>query len=80
MPRTKEVYLFHDLRDSVRPGEEIDVTGIYRNSFSASLNSQHGFPVFTTLIEANYILKRNEQFADALLTSVGNEAAVRLRT
>lgn len=55
LPRTKEVILLWDLVDSCRPGEEIEVTGIYRNTFDAWLNTKNGFPVFATVIEANYI-------------------------
>ena len=58
LPRTKDVVLIGDLIDSARPGEEIEVTGIYRNNFDASLNHLHGFPVFATLIEANFISKK----------------------
>ena len=55
LPRHKNVILLSDLIDSARPGELIEVTGIYRNNFSFQLNSKHGFPVFATLIEANYV-------------------------
>ncbi|KAJ3132381.1 MCM DNA helicase complex subunit [Physocladia obscura] len=63
LPRSKEVILLWDLVDTVRPGEEIEVTGIYRNSFDISLNSKQGFPVFATVIEANYISKKEDIFA-----------------
>ena len=63
LPRTKEVILLWDLVDSCRPGEEIEVTGIYRNSFDAWLNSKNGFPVFATVIEANYIGKKEDAYA-----------------
>ena len=39
------------------------MTGIYRNNFEVSLNNQHGFPVFATVIEANYISKKEDLFA-----------------
>ncbi|XRB03866.1 DNA replication licensing factor MCM8 subunit [Pycnococcus provasolii] len=57
LPRTKEVTLVHDLIDNCRPGEEIELTGIYTNAFDASLNTKLGFPVFSTVIEANHIHK-----------------------
>jgi DNA replication licensing factor MCM2 len=44
------------------------VTGIYKNNFDASLNTQHGFPVFATVIEANYISKKEDLFASFRLT------------
>ena len=68
LPRTKEVIVINDLIDTARPGEEIQVTGIYRNNFEASLNTQHGFPVFGTIIEANYIAKKEDLFAAFKLT------------
>jgi DNA replicative helicase MCM subunit Mcm2 (Cdc46/Mcm family) len=49
------VVLTDDLVDSCKPGDEIDVTGIYRNQYDMNLNKQQGFPVFQTLIEANYV-------------------------
>ncbi|KZT04684.1 MCM-domain-containing protein [Laetiporus sulphureus 93-53] len=68
LPRHREVVLLWDLIDSAKPGEEIEVTGIYRNNFDASLNSKNGFPVFSTIIEANHINKKEDQFAAFRLT------------
>jgi DNA replication licensing factor MCM2 len=45
-----------------------EVTGVYRNNFDASLNSKNGFPVFTTILEANHINKKEDQFAAFRLT------------
>jgi DNA replication licensing factor MCM2 len=39
------------------------VTGIYRNNFDLSLNARNGFPVFSTIIEANHIARKSDQFA-----------------
>ena len=36
LPRSKEIIVLNDLIDLARPGDEIDVTGIYVNSFDAS--------------------------------------------
>lgn len=36
------------------------MTGIYKHSQSTSLNKKHGFPVFSTVIEANYISKKED--------------------
>ena len=44
------------------------MTGIYRNNFDASLNVKNGFPVFSTVIEANHINKKEDQFAAFRLT------------
>ncbi|KAG5462768.1 MAG: hypothetical protein BJ554DRAFT_3612, partial [Olpidium bornovanus] len=53
LPRHREVILLWDLIDSAKPGEEVEITGVYRNNFDASLNTKNGFPVFATIVEAN---------------------------
>ena len=60
VPRTKEVRLTHDLIDIARPGEEIEVTGIYEHKYDTSLTFKSGFPVFSTFIHANHIGKRED--------------------
>ena len=60
VPRTKEVLLADDLIDTARPGEEIDVTGIFEHTFDTSLTIKSGFPVFSTFIYANHISKRED--------------------
>ena len=55
VPRSKDVIVLQDLIDTVRPGQEVDLTGIYTNNYEASLNVRQGFPVFSTVIEANHI-------------------------
>jgi DNA replication licensing factor MCM2 len=57
-----------DLVDIARPGEEIEVTGTYVNSFDLNLNVSHGFPVFKTLIEANHISKKEDEYSSFRLT------------
>lgn len=68
LPRHREVILLWDLIDSAKPGEEIEVTGIYRNNYDAALNSKNGFPVFATIIEANHVVKSHDQLAGFRLT------------
>ncbi|KXN85371.1 DNA replication licensing factor mcm2, partial [Leucoagaricus sp. SymC.cos] len=68
LPRHREVILLWDLIDSAKPGEEIEVTGVYRNNFDAALNAKNGFPVFSTIIEANHINKKEDLFAAFKLT------------
>lgn len=58
LPRHREVILLWDLIDVAKPGEEIDVTGIYKNSYDGALNAKNGFPVFATIIEANLVQRR----------------------
>ncbi|KAI1118498.1 MCM-domain-containing protein [Nemania sp. NC0429] len=68
LPRTREVILLCDLIDRAKPGEEIEVTGIYRNNYDAQLNNRNGFPVFATILEANNIVKAHDQLAGFRLT------------
>ncbi|CAI0381436.1 unnamed protein product [Linum tenue] len=73
LPRHKEVILLNDLIDCARPGEEIEVTGVYTNNFDLSLNTKNGFPVFATVIEANYVTKKQDLFSSYKLTQEDKE-------
>jgi DNA replication licensing factor MCM2 len=42
VPRYKDVVLLADLVDLARPGEEIEVTGVYMNTFEVGLNLKQG--------------------------------------
>jgi DNA replication licensing factor MCM2 len=68
LPRTKELVLHGDLVDSARPGEAVEVTGVYRHAYNAALNSTTGFPVFSTLIEVNYVNKKEDLFSSFQIT------------
>lgn len=68
LPRQREVILLADLIDSAKPGDEIEVTGIYRNHYDGQLNNKNGFPVFATILEANHIIKSHDQLAGFNLT------------
>ena len=68
VPRQKVVILVGDLIDKARPGEEIEVTGIYMNSYDIRMNAMQGFPVFSTVIEANFLQKGETMMARHLLT------------
>ncbi|KAI0108106.1 MCM-domain-containing protein [Daldinia grandis] len=68
LPRHREVILLWDLIDKAKPGEEIEVTGIYRNNYDAQLNNRNGFPVFATILEANNVVKAHDQLAGFRLT------------
>jgi DNA replication licensing factor MCM2 len=61
VPRQKEVYILNDLVDSARPGDEVEITGIFKNKFEYGANVKHGFPVFATLIEANYVKRFGDE-------------------
>lgn len=60
VPRHKDVILTGDATDIARPGEEIEVTGIFLHSQIGLSRDRggHGFPVYGTIIEANCIHKR----------------------
>ena len=50
IPRHKDVILTDDLIDSVSPGEEVEITGIYQHVQEAGTTMQNGFPLFQTVI------------------------------
>lgn len=60
--------LLGDLIDAARPGDEVEVTGVYKHSLNASLNVKNGFPVFATVIEANYVRKTENFRSEIELT------------
>ena len=57
LPRSKDAILTGDLCDICKPGDEIELTGVYSNSYDSSLNTKNGFPIFATVIVANHIAK-----------------------
>lgn len=78
LPRSKEVILLNDLIDSARPGEEVEVTGIYLHSYDVSLNLKNGFPVFSTVIEANHVQKREDKYGAQRITDEDRAEILRL--
>ncbi|TXG48988.1 hypothetical protein EZV62_024863 [Acer yangbiense] len=78
LPRYKEVILLNDLIDCARPGEEIEVTGVYTNNFDLSLNTKNGFPVFSTVVEANHVTKKHDLFSAYKLTQEDKEEIEKL--
>uniref|UniRef100_A0A915PJC1 DNA replication licensing factor MCM2 n=1 Tax=Setaria digitata TaxID=48799 RepID=A0A915PJC1_9BILA len=66
LPRSKDVVLTADLCDACRPGDEVELTGIYTNNYDGSMNSKQGFPVFNTVIYANYISRKDKIASDSL--------------
>ena len=52
----------------VRPGDEIELTGIYSNSYDSSLNTKNGFPIFATVIIANHVVRNDEKAATDAMT------------
>lgn len=55
-----------------------EVTGIYRNNYDGSLNTSNGFPVFATVIEANFITKQDDKMAVMNLTDEDVREIIRL--
>lgn len=74
LPRSKDAILLADLVDSCRPGDEVQVTGIYTNSYDGALNTKNGFPVFATVLMANYILKNDDKHSVSTLTDADVKA------
>lgn len=67
IPCTKECILTADLCDSCKPGDEIDITGIYTTTYDSLLNTEYGFPIFATCILANHVIvKDNKQLIEKL--------------
>jgi DNA replication licensing factor MCM2 len=78
LPRSKDAILTGDLCDSCKPGDEIDITGIYYNNYDGSLNTQNGFPVFATVLQANYISKKEDKLSFQTLTDEDVKAIIEL--
>ncbi|XP_067683029.1 DNA replication licensing factor mcm2-like [Haliotis asinina] len=78
LPRSKDAILLDDNVDTCKPGDEIELTGIYHNNYDGSLNTANGFPVFATVIQANYITKKDDKMAAACLTDEDIKAIVAL--
>lgn len=67
IPRSKDCILLSDLCDRCKPGDEVDVTAIYTNNYDGSLNTEHGFPVFATVLLANYVrVKDSKEIVESL--------------
>jgi len=78
LPRSKDAILMGDLCDSCKPGDEIDITGIYYNNYDGSLNTQNGFPVFATVLQANHITKKEDKLSFQTLSDEDVKAIVEL--
>lgn len=78
LPRSKDAILLDDLVDQCKPGDEVELTGIYHNNYDGSLNTANGFPVFATVIQANFISRKDEKLAAASMTDDDVKAIVAL--
>jgi len=66
LPRSKDVILTGDLCDACKPGDMIELTGVYTSNYDGSMNNKQGFPVFNTMIVANHIARRDQIESDEL--------------
>merc|ERR1711920_793289 len=60
MPRSKDIVLTGDMVDSVRPGDELVLTGVYKCLYDAAINARTCFPVFRTEINAVHVHRRGD--------------------
>jgi DNA replication licensing factor MCM2 len=60
MPRSKDVILSGDMVDSVRPGDELQLTGTYTCLYDSTMNARTCFPVFKTQIDAVHVHRRGD--------------------
>ena len=66
VPRQKDVVLLNDNIDTAKPGDEIEITGIFSHHFDYGMNIKHGFPVFSTTIKANYVRRLGDMEMEGL--------------
>ncbi|KAJ2655956.1 MCM DNA helicase complex subunit [Coemansia sp. RSA 1200] len=74
LPRHRDVIVLWDLIDCARPGDEIEVTGVYAHTLDAAPGAMRGFPAFSTVIEANHVARRADEFAAVRLTDEDRRA------
>jgi len=78
VPRSKSVVVHDDLIDRCRPGEEVEITGVYTHGYDSPLSDSTGFPVFSTKILANHILKREDLVAASNLNEADKAVILKL--
>jgi len=60
MPRSKDVIITGDQVDSIRPGDELQLTGVYRCLYDAATNARTCFPVYRTQIDAVHVHRKGD--------------------
>eukprot|EP00759_Apiculatamorpha_spiralis_P007750 PhF_6_TR14921/c0_g1_i2/m.23331/K02540/MCM2; DNA replication licensing factor MCM2 len=75
LPRTMELILTNDLVDGAKPGDDVDVVGIFKHGYDPVLHNKQGFPVFSTTIEVNNIIQRHTE----LRSDLGDEEQQKIR-
>jgi len=78
VPRTKEVVLTNDLIDVARPGEEVEITGIFSHSYDYNMTQKSGFPVFSTFIFANHVRRKEDASSASNLTEADKAEILKL--
>lgn len=78
VPRTKEVVLTNDLIDVARPGEEVEITGIFAHSYDYNMTQKSGFPVFSTFIFANHVRRKEDASSASNLTEADKAEILKL--
>ena len=64
--------------DTAKPGDEIELTGVYTNNYDGSLNTAQGFPVFATVFLGNHIAKKDGDSSTRSLTDEDVKAIISL--
>lgn len=75
VPRYKDVVLLGDNIDIARPGDEVEIVGIYTSLFDHAMNAKHGFAIFNTFIEANHV-KRTQELQTSEITEKDKEMII----
>ena len=78
VPRTKEVVFLDDLVDVARPGEEVEITGIFCSSYDYHLTHRSGFPVFQTYVSANHVRKKEDASSASNLSEADRKLILEL--
>jgi len=60
VPRHKDIICTGDNIDLARPGDLVELLGIYTLRYDYNLNVKHSFPIFSTTIESNSIKRMND--------------------
>eukprot|EP00747_Dinoflagellata_sp_TGD_P182835 gnl/TRDRNA2_/TRDRNA2_37270_c0_seq1.p1 gnl/TRDRNA2_/TRDRNA2_37270_c0~~gnl/TRDRNA2_/TRDRNA2_37270_c0_seq1.p1 ORF type:complete len:890 (+),score=215.87 gnl/TRDRNA2_/TRDRNA2_37270_c0_seq1:88-2757(+) len=73
MPRSKEVTLTGDQVDSVRPGDDIVLTGVYRCLYDATTNARTCFPVYRTEIDSVHVKRKGDVKGEGITEDVQSQ-------
>ncbi|KAL8427523.1 hypothetical protein ACSSS7_007677 [Eimeria intestinalis] len=65
-PRQRELLLTGETVDSAKPGDAVEVLGVYRTKLDVALNIKTGFPVLGTEILVNNITTKKEEMISEL--------------